>query len=82
MMTTAIIVISVIAYLIAGIAAAVIAILVDGEPEPGDQAWILCVVMFWPILTMITVPLALARSVKARREASRAKPRAFSEELD
>jgi heme/copper-type cytochrome/quinol oxidase subunit 2 len=78
-MTAAIIAISVIAYFIAGMATAVMCILADGEPKQDEQWALLFVVLLWPIIVVILLPIYTARWIKAWREASREKPRVFSE---
>jgi hypothetical protein len=79
-MTTAVIITtSVITYLIAGIATAVLAILNWGEP-PADMQWMLLfVVLIWPIVLAIELPIFVARLIEARRAARREKPEVFTE---
>jgi lipid-A-disaccharide synthase-like uncharacterized protein len=80
--TSAIVGISVLAYLVAGIATAALAILNHGEP-PAEDVWILMAIgLLWPFFLLIDVPIFAVRWIKSRREARRAKPRAFSEEFD
>lgn len=72
--------ISVFVYLVAGIAVAALVILIDGEPEPGDHGWIVALVLFWPILLLIALPLAAARLIQARRVMDAEKPPAYAED--
>jgi hypothetical protein len=79
-MTTAVIITtSVITYIIAGIATAVLVILNHGEP-PDDVQWALVfVVVFWPVVLAIELPIGIARRIEARRAARREKPKVFTE---
>jgi predicted neutral ceramidase superfamily lipid hydrolase len=74
-----IIAISTFAYFIAGMATAVLVIIVNGEPRPNNYDQIFINVMFWPIWFVVYVPILVARWIKACRQASREKPRVFSE---
>jgi hypothetical protein len=72
--------ISVFAYFIAGLATAVLIILVDGEPRPTNYDEVMIAVAFWPIWLAMYAPILMARWIKARQAASREKPPAYAEE--
>lgn len=73
-----VIAISVLVYLVVGVAFAVMCILVAGEPDKIETT--LLDVLFWPVVLLVILQLFAARRIKAWREASREKPAAFSEE--
>jgi hypothetical protein len=77
--TPVVIAISVIAYFIAGMASATTYLLVEGDAADDDPIWIFSIVLFWLCFLPCYLPLYMARWIKARREASREKPRVFSE---
>jgi hypothetical protein len=79
MTMSAIVAISVLAYLIVGIANAVLIVLNDGEPEDEKRCVLIVFVLLWPIGMMIDWPVWIARWVKARRAARREKPKVFKE---
>lgn len=77
-----IIAISVLAYLVAGIATATMVIMIDGEPRAYERDWVFAAVFFWPIFAAMNIPIYIARWIKSRRAASREKPRVYAEEYD
>jgi hypothetical protein len=79
MTTETIIAISALAYLITGMAFAVMMLMVNGEPSAEDRPLILALVLFWPVFAAVYLPLFAARWIKARRAARREKPKAFEE---
>lgn len=79
-MTWTVIGISVIAYIIVGVAIVVMCILDLGEPKPGDKMLIVAMVLTWPIGLLITLPaVAAARCIKEWRAERREKPHVSSE---
>jgi hypothetical protein len=74
-----IIAISVLAYLIAGIAYGVLVVLNEGEPPVKDQWVLLIIALLWPVCAMIDVPIWIARWIRARQAARREKPKVFEE---
>jgi ABC-type multidrug transport system permease subunit len=69
----------VIAYLIAGIATAVLVILNHGEPLDEVQWLLVFIVLFWPVVLAVELPIGIARRIKVRQAARREKPKVFSD---
>jgi hypothetical protein len=75
----AIVAVSVLAYLVVGIANAVLIVLNDGEPKDESRGILIMCVLLWPIGMMIDWPVWIARRIKARQAARCEKPAVFSE---
>jgi Zn-dependent protease with chaperone function len=89
MTTGAIVAISVLAYLVAGMATATMVVLIEGEPKPDDQWVVIYVVLLWPFFLLIDLPICVARGIglvarwiKRWRESRCEKPRAFAEDYE
>lgn len=69
----------VLAYLTIGVVTAVLCILEHGEPKDGEEPVVLVILAFWPVVAAVELPLAIARRIRARREA---KPAQFGDDLE